>query len=74
MNSFDAFIAQNWAGVLGGGVFLLLAGLFSQVSGIGIKGTPSRSEDPAKHTFYVVLSVGIGLVAISLGFIGKFSG
>jgi hypothetical protein len=69
-----SFIAQNWAGVLGGGMFLLVAGAFSQLTGIGIKGTPSRSEDPAAHRFYVVLSLGIGLVAVVLGLIGKFSG
>jgi hypothetical protein len=70
----NSFIAQNWAGVLGAGVFLLVAGVFSQLTGIGIKGTPSRSEDPSAHRFYVVVSLGVGLVAVVLGLIGKFNG
>ena len=68
----NSFLTQNWLAVLGGGAFLFMAGLFSQLTGMGIKGTPSRSEDPVTHRTYVIFSLGIGLVAVILGLFGKF--
>ena len=66
------FLTQYWPGLLGASAFLLSVGLFSSVTGQGIKGTPSREEDPNLHRIYVVLSIVIGSVALILGMVGRF--
>jgi hypothetical protein len=68
----EIFVREYWAGLLGGGIFLLLVATFSLFTGMGIKGTPSREENPRAHRFYIIVSALSGIVAIGLGIVASY--